>query len=203
MNRSVLALAVVVLGLSGTAQSAEFYKLKLRAKLYYSNLSSRTVRMGSARGSMSGRDDGAFLTFGVDHEEVPATLNGNRAGSLWMGEKGRPDINVTLPYESLRTLMHVTNGALLRSERLERHVDELIDRYINGEMTKADREFAACEETRAACERRTGMGIQAWYVDNSYSSDEDHTEVRLQFHDDASPESLHLVIDFANRVKTL
>ena len=66
-------------------------------------------------------------------------------------------------------------------------------------------QYAKCLETHrvSQCEKQDFVDLRPEYVDRTEASDLDLTRLRFQFHDDSSPESLHLTFDFGNHVELL
>jgi hypothetical protein len=162
------------------AQAREFYTVKVKAKLYYSTITQDRKKMGTLTGELRAGDDGAFATLILGDKEYPIQLQ-----RFSKKENRRPVIRFAVDKATMQKILHETNHAWYRERETRTHVGGLIDRIL------------------AAAEGKGTVGIYemaAEYTDYSYGSDEDQTVASLQFHDNESPESLHLVVDFGNRV---
>lgn len=196
-----------------TVEAREFYRINFKAKLFYTDLSG-TKKMGQTSGYLTGGDDGAFTRLSFEGKTYDITLEITSQENPWMNRNGRPDLIFTLPYEPMKALLHESNGSIWRSAALENHVSELIDRYLSEELESARQKSVNCRNTHPECRASSapcrlcpplteGRTVSASYFERGDSKDLDQTITRLQFHDDRTPESLHLVINFDNRSERL
>ncbi len=180
VSRSVFltsAVAMVLAIAAPRAEAREFYTLGVKAKLVYSHIDGTNKKMGSIKGELRTGDDGSFAELVLDGQSYPVTF-----GELRVGEYRRPRISVILSRDSIFDIMRRSNHSWLRKQSLKARVSGLIERFMG--QVAADATYCA----------------GANYTDHHTFADSDNTATTFQFHDDSTPESLHLTIDFASRV---
>lgn len=188
MKRSILVLLVLCF-VSTQVFASEHYSVKIKATLYYSN-SSSTKKMGSVDGTLTARDDGKFSTLVLGGEKVPFQLE---RFSIWRyqacmfcdfeGPK-RPELAFTLDRYAVWDIMLMANNLWWRKNSTKRHVVKVIEKV----MMEAEKET---------------YSIQAWYRSFYEYPNIDNTVTRLDFLPFLGKESVFLVIDVANKVRTI
>ena len=208
----VLAALLGIL-ISPAAHAREFCQVSLKTTLEYTSLERGTLTMGHARGRVEAGDDGAFSRMILDNQVFAAPFEqasffGADSSPMrpWCQGQGRStSLWIRLPLAEARGIAHLTNGAWYRRETTETQVHALIDRVFDALLLRADHQYAKCLETHrvSQCEKQDFVDLRPEYVDRTEASDLDLTRLRFQFHDDSSPESLHLTFDFGNHVELL
>jgi len=212
--RFPLALPLALAALLGIliftpARAREFCQVSLKTTLEYSSLERGTLTMGHASGRVEGGDDGAFSrmilddqVFAAPFQIAPLDADSSPIRPWCQGQGRGTSLWIRLPLAEVRSIAHLTNGAWYRSTKTETQVHSLIDRVFDELLLRADHQYAQCLETHRAsqCEKQDFLDLRPEYVDRTEMSDLDLTRLRFQFHDDSSPESLHVTFDFGNHV---